>query len=515
VDDETLPRRARLRGVARRGARPAASDGPRPVPSRLLASWQRSEAYGVPLESIEPSFSDSCDDESLFAACGREVLDGLHRTLAGEPVSIMLTDPEGFVLSRLCSDGALLRDLDAVHLAPGFGYAERVVGTNGLGLALADRAPTLVRAEEHYALSLCTYTCAAAPVVHPATGQVEGCVNLTTWSRSSSNLLLALAQSAAATTSALLLARSGASRVVPASRGQVVRLGSRLEPGAGTVTDLSAAWRLAGAQAHAALAAGHAVLAAGEPGSGRTTLVAQALRRLSPRHRILAVSPPGVAGMQHWLDLWTPEIGKPDTAVILRDVDTLPHWVAVRVRDVMTQVNDPDAPGARFAVTAAEYGAVAEPLAGALGAVVGVPTLRERPEDIAPLARHAALRARGRELDLTPACELALRAYGWPGNVRELQQVVRAAAGRTDVIDVRHLPPEVLSGTTRRLTRIEAFERDEIGRVLSRPGVSVREAADELGMSRATVYRKLGQYDIRIPGRAAGRLRGRSETGDE
>jgi transcriptional regulator of acetoin/glycerol metabolism len=508
VDDETLPRRARLRGAWGRGAQTSAGDGPRRVPPRLLASWQRSEAYGVPLESIEPSFSDSYDDESLFAACGREVLDGLHGTLAGEPVSLMLTDPEGFVLSRLCSDGALLRDLDAVHLAPGFGYAERTVGTNGLGLALADRAPTLVRADEHYTLSLCTYTCAAAPVMHPATGRVEGCVNLTTWSRSSSGLLLALAQSAAATTSALLLARSGAPRDLPASRGQVVRLGSRLEPGAGTVSDLSAAWRLAGTQAGAALAAGHAVLAAGEPGAGRATLLAQALRRRYPRHRILAVSPPAVAAMQQWLDLWTPEIGKPDTAVILRDVDRLPHWVAGRVRDVMTQPSHPDGLSARFAATAEEYDAVAEPLASALGAVVGVPPLRERPDDIAPLARHAALRARGRELDLTPACESVLRAYGWPGNVRELQQVVRAAAGRTDVIDVRHLPPGLLSGTTRRLTRIEAFERDEIARVLSRPGVSVREAADELGVSRATIYRKLVQYDIRVPGRsAAGRSR--------
>ena len=53
----------------------------------------------------------------------------------------MLTDADGLVLNRLSGDTSLLRALDAVHLAPGFAYAERTAGTNGLGLALADRVP--------------------------------------------------------------------------------------------------------------------------------------------------------------------------------------------------------------------------------------------------------------------------------------------------------------------------------------------------------------------------------------
>ena len=54
----------------------------------------------------------------------------------------MLTDPEGLRPQPAQQRLLLLRALDDVHLAPGFGYAERDVGTNGLGLALADRAPT-------------------------------------------------------------------------------------------------------------------------------------------------------------------------------------------------------------------------------------------------------------------------------------------------------------------------------------------------------------------------------------
>jgi transcriptional regulator of acetoin/glycerol metabolism len=98
---------------------------------------------------------------------------------------------------------------------------------------------------------------------------------------------------------------------------------------------------------------------------------------------------------------------------------------------------------------------------------------------------------------LPPAAEHALASCGWPGNVGQLMRVVRDAAARSEVVDVRHLPAEVLSGSHRRLTRIEAFERDEIVRCLSMPGATVTSAATDLGMSRATIYRKIAQYEIR------------------
>jgi transcriptional regulator of acetoin/glycerol metabolism len=125
--------------------------------------------------------------------------------------------------------------------------------------------------------------------------------------------------------------------------------------------------------------------------------------------------------------------------------------------------------------------------------------LRERPADVVPLAQHLARRVRGRDVELTSAACHALESHAWPGGVEELQRVVTQAATRTDVIDVRHLPADVLSRTRQRLSRIEAFERDEIIRVLTRPGTTMKESAEELGMSRATIYRKIAQYDIHLP----------------
>ena len=468
------------------------------VPRRLLASWQRSEDYGVPLEEVEPVFTGTDDLGSLFFQCGNEVLADLHSTLAGEPVSLMLTDAEGVVLSRLSGDRGLLQALDDVHLAPGFAYAERDVGTNGLGLALADRVPTLVRADQHYALSLCTFTCAAVPVFDPASGRLEGSVNLTTWSRSSSDLLLALARSAASNTTALMVARSSGRIPRPATRGQVFRVEvPRLEPGSGTLHDLSEAWNASVARAERAMAAGSIVAAVGEAGSGRATLLAQAARHTYPRDRILSASAPAPTDVQTWLGLWGPELGKDHTAVIVRDVDMLPGWVAERLRDLIRRSTDSGA--VPFAVTAERFEDIPAALAGLVDAVVPVPSLRDRPDDVLPLANHIATRIRGREIDFSTTAARALRCYDWPGNVDELSRVVSTAAGRADVVDIGLLPPEVLAGNTRHLSRIEAFERGEIVRVLNADGLTMAEVARELGMSRATLYRKIAQYNVQVP----------------
>ena len=177
------------------------------VPRRLLASWQRSEDYGVPLEEVEPVFTGTDDLGSLFFQCGNEVLADLHSTLAGEPVSLMLTDAEGVVLSRLSGDRGLLQALDDVHLAPGFAlrrarrrHQRPRSGARRPGADAGARRPALRTEPVHVHLR-------RGPVFDPASGRLEGSVNLTTWSRSSSDLLLALARSAASNTTALMLAR--------------------------------------------------------------------------------------------------------------------------------------------------------------------------------------------------------------------------------------------------------------------------------------------------------------------
>lgn len=376
-----------------------------------------------------------------------------------------------------------------------------------MGLALADRTPSLVRAEEHYSASLRTYTCAAVPVLDPHSGRLEGSVNITTWSRSSPELLLALAQSAASNTSALMLARSQGRTAKPEAKGGLFRVqrGS-LEPGAGTLRDMSSLWTGALSTALQALAAGRVLAAVGEYGTGRATLLGQALRQAHPRSRILCAAAPAPEDVDAWLSLWTPELSKPETAVIVENVDSLPAWAAqelqahalkaLRSRPVST---DGTPPVLVWAVTAEEFDAIPQPLAALVEAVVPVPALRERSADILPLARYAARQTRLREVDFTPAAERVLSAYDWPDNIDELFRVVHAAALCTDTIDVRHLPPALVGPSSRHLTRMESVERDEIIRCLSRPGITVGAAAAELGLSRATIYRRMARLGIVSP----------------
>ncbi|MFD5007572.1 GAF domain-containing protein [Streptomyces mutabilis] len=480
------------------------------LPVRLRASWRRSETYGLTPEEMRPVFTGSVDTGSLLYECGHEVLKGLRATLANEPVSMMITDHEGLVLCRLSDDASIDRSLDRVHLAPGFYFAESNAGTNGLGLALADRAPSLVRAEEHFCAGLRGYTCAAAPVLDPVTGQVAGTVNLTTWSDSSSQLLLALAQATAGSTTALMLARGSGRRVRPLPRGEVFRVYADGTEGYDDAErPLSAAWRQCLGTARAALAEGRVVAVVGEPGAGRTALVSAARRPAAPRERVLSARPPAPDDIRAWLTLWTPELAKDDTCVIVSRVDTLPAWAAAELAGLFARVRrtgeDARPRMQPFALTASDWSAIPPELTPLVDTVIEVPPLRNRPDDVMPLARHFARRHRGHEVTFTPGAVRALTSYEWPENVRQLRRVVRAAASRADLVDARHLPAEVFTGARCRLSRLQELERDEIVRCLTEPGTTMAEVAERLGMSRATLYRKTARYGIDVPGRGVGR----------
>ncbi|MEV1294595.1 GAF domain-containing protein [Pseudonocardia sp. NPDC049635] len=475
-------------------ARATAVGGGPGVPDRIAASWRRSTEFGAPLDEVTPSLCGAVDDESLFFRCGREVLDGLQETLAGEPVSLMLTDPDGVVLDRSCRERSLLSALDAVYLAPGFDYSERTTGTTGLGLALADRAPSLVRADQHFCTELWGYTCAAAPVSDPVTGELVGTVNLTTWAQRSEPLLLALAQSAASSAAALMLARHRGRSPRPVTQGRVFRV--LLHPPEPVPPPPSRARRAALDDVEAALSAGRIVAVVGEDGVGRTALLTDALAHTHPRGRVLAARPPTDRSAEAWLDLWTPELGEDATSIVVSAVDGLTPPVASKLAGMLRG----GSPGRRpaFAFTARDPDAVPAALRPFVDDYVELPPLRHRREDVLPLARTFAAARRGREVRFTATARRSLSTFGWPGNVEQLRSVVEAAVARSDVVDTGHLPSEVAGGAPRRtLSRIEMVERDEILRVLADPGTTMSRAAHDLGISRATLYRRLDVYGIR------------------
>ena len=136
---------------------------------------------------------------------------------------------------------------------------------------------------------------------------------------------------------------------------------------------------------------------------------------------------------------------------------------------------------------------------------IHLPPLRERRDDIEPLASHFlrlyAQRYRKNLSSFDPPALEALRAYAWPGNVRELDHVVQRAVllARADEVRATDLGLQSTRETgERRLEEmsLEEVERLLIQKALKRFGGNVSQAADALGLSRSALYRRMQKYEI-------------------
>ncbi|MEO6333430.1 MAG: sigma-54 dependent transcriptional regulator [Pyrinomonadaceae bacterium] len=151
---------------------------------------------------------------------------------------------------------------------------------------------------------------------------------------------------------------------------------------------------------------------------------------------------------------------------------------------------------------------------------LNIPPLRERHEDIVPLARHILAKVGGANPpELTAPVIEALSAYTWTGNVRQLRNCLERAALLADNgrITVKELPPEVIyrnekanvsvSYTTPGNGGVASFhnvaptnlrdvERQQILTALEKTGWHRGKTAELLGISPSTLYRRLREYDL-------------------
>ncbi len=139
--------------------------------------------------------------------------------------------------------------------------------------------------------------------------------------------------------------------------------------------------------------------------------------------------------------------------------------------------------------------------------VIHLPPLRDRRSDIPALAAHflAIYAARYRKAITGFDADAAalLQAHEWPGNVRELAHSIERAVLMADpaatTIAARHLSlrSRAAAEPAAEDLSLEAAERVFIERVLARHSGDVRLAAEQLGMSRSALYRRLQQYGVR------------------
>jgi len=157
-----------------------------------------------------------------------------------------------------------------------------------------------------------------------------------------------------------------------------------------------------------------------------------------------------------------------------------PHWL-------VATATDPAAPALRaLAMT-----------------IVEVPPLRLRPDDIPALARALIHRHGSPTLPqgVRPEVAQLLARLPWPGNVRELENVIRLALQRRHVGDLRieDLPADVRpAGARNAATALQRLEAEAIVEALAAADGNKRRAAQALGVSRSTLYRKLRAYGIEL-----------------
>jgi len=136
---------------------------------------------------------------------------------------------------------------------------------------------------------------------------------------------------------------------------------------------------------------------------------------------------------------------------------------------------------------------------------IQIPPLRERPDDIAPLAiRLLGFFSRSNHRPaqrFTDEALNALRHYPWPGNVRELRNVVERASilCQSEFIGIEYLPQKVMAAPAYAepgdMVSLDHLEEMHIRRVLAATK-SLQEAADILGIDQTTLWRRRKQYNI-------------------
>ena len=593
-----LPALADSKGLAETRERFLTAESVRPneVREPILASWWRSRQWKVAADRVALPYVRDPNLDTPLTRNAMPVLRNLREHLEGQPISVILTDAAGVVLSRMTADHDLERHLDGVQLAPGFSYAEEYVGTNGIGTALEGGQPACVFGHEHYAEDLEDLACAGVPIHDPISGKAVGAVDLTCWRRDADPLLIALAKTTADQITQAMLADSSArelqlmqeymracrrtSGIVLALNNDVVMMNEYarqvLDPGdqgvllgqaaemlatqqAGAVslelpsgiqarmycrpvrgddhvaggvvhvkliepasqrpaTDAAAKppmslpglvgggalWLRGCRQVETVHDSGEWLALEGEPGVGKLTLVRAVHQRRNPAERFYVLDAAEAADTD-WLLRVRRELLDGEGSLVIRHVDVLNarqlNALTSALQEARTASRQNDLWVAVTLDRQRAHGDLAK-LLRFFPSTVELPPLRHHIEDLHVLVPFfvAKLGQHGRLTCSPEAMQLLLRSK-WPGNTEQLWQVLKRVVQkrRTGSIQPADLPPECWTVSRRLLSPLESMERDAIVQgLLDYQGNKVK-AAKSLGMSRATIYRKIHEYGIVTP----------------
>ena len=257
-------------------------------------------------------------------------------------------------------------------------------------------------------------------------------------------------------------------------------------------------------QVDAACASGVWLSLEGEPGVGKLALLRAVHRRRNPAGAFHVLDAAD-AGDHDWMVRALGELLEGEGSLVIRHVERLS---TLRLQALWIALEQALAAGRQqvlwVAVTLSQS-PVSDDLAGLLKffpSTVELPPLRHHIEDLHELVPFflAKLNPHGTPVCSPQAMQLLLRS-NWPGNTEQLWQVLRRVVQhrRTGTIHPGDLPPECWSVSRRLLSPLESIERDAIVQSLLDHQGNKAKAAESLGISRATIYRKTHEYGIITP----------------
>lgn len=493
------------------------------------------------------------DPSSRLLRAAEPVLQELADQLHGTHYTLLLADRDGRLVYRWFDAPRWEGVLDGLGLRTGASSAEETLGTNAIGTALETRRGIAIHGQEHYIEPFKGFSCYGHPIISPVSRRLEGILDISEPAAEGNPLLAPLLVRAvedielrlldqAKTSERLLLAAfhaeaRGRSRAV-AALGEDVMLTNTaavdlLGPGdyasmrlladqlamaperqtqltlaSGLVVDVHLQ-RVAGAgegtlfrfrptarprqawNTGNARSTGRSILIHGPAGTGRSTEA----RRLAPGATILNCADATAGEARSWA-VGLREALAAEHDLCLENIDMLPDGLAALVVDAV-------ADGRVILATSAPVAELSGPRA-ALAAMVldrrELATLRERAAEIGTLAMQMAR-------DLNPAANIrlipsvveTLANRAWPGNLHELRAVMTEVLRRRTAGDVTlsDLPEDYRTVARQRaLGGRERAERAAIVEALKRYDGNKSRAAQELGISRTTLYARIRALKI-------------------
>jgi transcriptional regulator of acetoin/glycerol metabolism len=243
------------------------------------------------------------------------------------------------------------------------------------------------------------------------------------------------------------------------------------------------------------------VVIAGEAGVGKLA-VARAMHELGGGDRAFVVrdtADVAAEGMATWIERTVRALAGPPATVVIRHVELLEMAMAHEVAKAI----DDDTHRSTAWLLATLTSAITPPGGGSSSAggplldrfpqAINVPPLRQRTDDVPALVQHWLGERR-----CAPESMSALMAQRWPGNLRELQELLtglRSQGDRRGTLSLTDLPAGYRI-TPRRLTLLEQTEYGAIVSALTVCHDNKALAANRLGISRSTLYRKMATLGI-------------------